>query len=522
MPRMIASSSSRLPSHTSLVWRLSSLKGMYDMWAAAREVIPAEPDAGAKTGGAKPVGFVTQEPVVRRLELYFRGRVGASRGAAPLPLERIGAMRSYSARSVEAYEKIEQVGEGTYGEVFMARSRDDSSLVALKKVKLEGEREGFPITAIREIKILKSLNHDNVINMKEIVTSKNKSSIYMVFEYMDHDLTGLAGREGIKFSVPQIKCYMQQLLTGLNYCHLNNILHRDIKGANLLIDNNGVLKLADFGLARSCALENSRALTNRVITLWYRPPELLLGTQAYGPAVDTWSAGCIFAELLLGKPILQVRVSSDARLPRRAKARGRASNSPRVPNPPSSLFLGFFFLKPQGKSETEQLDLIFKLCGTPSAEDWPGLHSLPWAKTILPTKKAYPRRVQEVFRRAPPSARRLVERFLTLDPEKRVTARDALDSDYFWEEPLPCKPGDLPKYEPSHEFQTRKRKQEASKAREEHARARAPAPSAGAGYGAAAKYAGYRAAAPLGSWAAPAAGGMTASWAQPKKKDEAE
>lgn len=519
MPRMIAISSSRLPSHTSLVWRLSSLKGMYDMWAAAREVIPAEPDASAKTGGAKPAGLVTE--LVERLELYFRGRVGASRGAVPLPLERIGAMRSYSARSVEAYEKIEQVGEGTYGEVFMARSRDDSSLVALKKVKLEGEREGFPITAIREIKILKSLNHDNVINMKEIVTSKNKSSIYMVFEYMDHDLTGLAGREGIKFSIPQIKCYMQQLLTGLNYCHLNNILHRDIKGANLLIDNNGVLKLADFGLARSCALENSRALTNRVITLWYRPPELLLGTQAYGPAVDTWSAGCIFAELLLGKPILQVRVSSDARLPRRAKARGRASNSPRVPNPPSSLFLGFFFLKPQGKSETEQLDLIFKLCGTPSAEDWPGLHSLPWAKTILPTKKAYPRRVQEVFRRAPPSARRLVERFLTLDPEKRVTARDALDSDYFWEEPLPCKPGDLPKYEPSHEFQTRKRKQEASRAQEERAR-RAPAPGAGAGYGAAAKYAGYRAAAPLGSWAAPAAGGMTASWAQPKKKDEAE
>ena len=183
--------------------------------------------------------------------------------------------------------------------------------------------------------------------------------------------------------------------------------------------------------------------------------------------------------------------------------------------------MGFFFLKPQGKSETEQLDLIFKLCGTPSAEDWPGLHSLPWAKTILPTKKAYPRRVQEVFRRAPPSARRLVERFLTLDPEKRVTARDALDSDYFWEEPLPCKPGDLPKYEPSHEFQTRKRKQEASRAQEERAR-RAPAPGAGAGYGAAAKYAGYRAAAPLGSWAAPAAGGMTASWAQPKKKDEAE
>ena len=165
--------------------------------------------------------------------------------------------------------------------------------------------------------------------------------------------------------------------------------------------------------------------------------------------------------------------------------------------------------------------MIFKLCGTPSAEDWPGLHSLPWAKTILPTKKAYPRRVQEVFRRAPPSARCLVERFLTLDPEKRVTARDALDSDYFWEEPLPCKPGDLPKYEPSHEFQTRKRKQEASRAQEERARARrrrAPAP----GTRAAAKYAGYRAAAPARLVGGACRGGMTASWAQPKKKEEAE
>ena len=100
---------------------------------------------------------------------------------------------------------------------------------------------------------------------------------------------------------------MKQLLTGLTYCHLNNILHRDIKGSNLLIDNQGVLKLADFGLARPCALENSKTLTNRVITLWYRPPELLLGTRAYGPAVDMWSAGCIFAELLQGRPIFPVR-----------------------------------------------------------------------------------------------------------------------------------------------------------------------------------------------------------------------
>jgi cyclin-dependent kinase 12/13 len=268
-------------------------------------------------------------------------------------------MRMESARSVEDhFEKLEQIGEGTYGQVYMARSNFSGEIVALKKVRMDNEKEGFPITAIREIKILKSLDHKNVIKMKEIVTSKNKTSIYMVFEYMDHDLAGLADRPGMKFSVPQIKCYMHQLLTGLNYCHLNNILHRDIKGSNLLIDNNGILKLADFGLARSCALENSKPLTNRVITLWYRPPELLLGSQSYGPAVDMWSAGCIFAELLQGKAILT------------------------------------------GKNEMEQLDLIFKLCGTPTSTEWPDVDKLPWSKSFL-SRKPYPRRVQEVFRRSP-------------------------------------------------------------------------------------------------------------------------
>lgn len=325
-------------------------------------------------------------------------------------------LRAETSRSVDVFEKLEQVGEGTYGQVYMARSRFDGEIVALKKIRMDNEKEGFPITAIREIKILKSLDHKNVIKLKEIVTSKNKGSIYMVFEYMDHDLTGLADRPGIRFTVPQIKCYMKQLLTGLTYCHLNNILHRDIKGSNLLIDNQGVLKLADFGLARPCVLENSKSLTNRVITLWYRPPELLLGTQTYGPAVDMWSAGCIFAELLHGKPILP------------------------------------------GKDEMEQLDLIFKLCGSPGVDDWPDFPELPWSKKFT-KQKPFPRRTHEVFRRFPLSARILVDGLLALNPGNRISAKDALDSDYFWEEPMPCGSQDLPKYEPSHEFQTRKRRQ---------------------------------------------------------------
>ena len=312
-------------------------------------------------------------------------------------------------------------------QVYMARCKETQDIVALKKIRMDNEKEGFPITAIREIKILKKLRHKNVVDLKEIVTSKanasngHKGSIYLVFEYMDHDLTGLAERPGMKFSLPQIKCYMKQLLTGLHYCHINNILHRDIKGSNLLINNNGVLKLADFGLAKSITNENANPLTNRVITLWYRPPELLLGATQYGPSVDMWSAGCIFAELVHGKPILP------------------------------------------GKGEMEQLDLIFRLCGTPTPENWPDADKLPYAKHFK-QKKHYPRRLREVFARFSPSAKDLVERFLTLDPTKRITAVQALDSDWFWEDPIACEPEDLPRYEPSHEFQTKKRRQEAKRA----------------------------------------------------------
>ncbi|KAL6340442.1 hypothetical protein AAG906_006106 [Vitis piasezkii] len=310
--------------------------------------------------------------------------------AAPGQLN-ISESPSWGSRSVDCFEKLEQIGEGTYGQVYMAREIKTGEIVALKKIRMDNEREGFPITAIREIKILKKLHHENVIKLKEIVTSpgpekddqgrpdgnKYKGGIYMVFEYMDHDLTGLADRPGMRFSVPQIKCYMRQLLTGLHYCHVNQVLHRDIKGSNLLIDNEGNLKLADFGLARSFSNDHNGNLTNRVITLWYRPPELLLGTTRYGPAVDMWSVGCIFAELLHGKPIFP------------------------------------------GKDEVGCSLLIFDR------------HALE-----------------------------LLERMLTLDPSQRISAKDALDAEYFWTDPLPCDPKSLPKYESSHEFQTKKKRQQ--------------------------------------------------------------
>lgn len=338
---------------------------------------------------------------------------------------------TWGSRSVDCFEKLEQIGEGTYGQVYMAREIKTGEIVALKKIRMDNEREGFPITAIREIKILKKLHHENVIKLKEIVTSpgpekddqgrpdgnKYKGGIYMVFEYMDHDLTGLADRPGMRFTVPQIKCYMRQLLTGLHYCHVNQVLHRDIKGSNLLIDNEGNLKLADFGLARSFSNEHNANLTNRVITLWYRPPELLLGTTRYGPAVDMWSVGCIFAELLHGKPIFP------------------------------------------GKDEPEQLNKIFELCGAPDEVNWPGVTKTPWYNQFKPTRPMK-RRLREVFRHFDRHALELLEKMLTLDPGQRITAKDALDAEYFWTDPLPCDPKSLPKYESSHEFQTKKKRQQ--------------------------------------------------------------
>ncbi|KAI8283198.1 Serine/threonine-protein kinase [Colletotrichum sp. SAR11_240] len=207
------------------------------------------------------------------------------------------------------YDLLGKLGEGTFGEVHRAKSKKTGAHVALKKIIMHHEKDGFPITALREIKLLKLLSHKNVLQLVDMAvehpqraSDKRKRPImYMATPYMDHDLSGLLDNPSVTFTEPQIKCYMLQLLEGLRYLHDNHILHRDMKAANLLINNKGILQIADFGLARHYegptpksghgAGEGKREYTGLVVTRWYRPPELLLHLKKYTTAIDVWGVG---------------------------------------------------------------------------------------------------------------------------------------------------------------------------------------------------------------------------------------
>ncbi|KAG2313996.1 hypothetical protein Bca4012_064621 [Brassica carinata] len=326
------------------------------------------------------------------------------------------AIKGWVPRRADSFEKLDKIGQGTYSNVYRARDLNQKKIVALKKVRFDNlEPESVRFMA-REIQILRRLDHPNIIKLEGLVTSRMSCSLYLVFEYMEHDLAGLASHPAVKFSESQVKCYLQQLLSGLDHCHSRGVLHRDIKGSNLLIDNSGVLKIADFGLASFFDPRQTQPLTSRVVTLWYRPPELLLGATRYGAAVDLWSTGCILAELYAGKPTMP------------------------------------------GRTEVEQLHKIFKLCGSPSEEYWVK-SKLPHATIFKPTQP-YKRVVDETFKEFPQPALALLETLLSVNPDDRGTATSALESEFFSTRPLPCDPSSLPKYPPSKELDARMRDEE--------------------------------------------------------------
>ncbi|KAJ1965726.1 serine/threonine protein kinase, CMGC, CDC2/CDK sub [Dispira parvispora] len=368
-------------------------------------------------GGGGPPSYPTPSP--RPAMVPPSPSATSSYSPSPPLAKKPDTKKFMGCSKLEDYEQLTKLGEGTFGEVHKARHRSQGNIVALKRILMHNEKDGVPITAIREIKILKALDHPNIVPLIDMAVERGSSrerrraGIYMVFPYMDHDLTGLLENPSVRFTTSQIKCYMRQLLDGMHYLHSQKILHRDMKASNLLINNKGQLRIADFGLARSYDPQQNDRLTNCVVTRWYRPPELLLNDAYYKEAVDMWGVGCVFAEMLRGKPILP------------------------------------------GTSDIDQLDRIFRLCGSPTEQTMPGWTELPGCNGVR-SFKSYPRRVRDEFITYGRQAADLLDKLLVLDPKKRLSASQALAHDYFWTDPLPASPDDLPTYESSHEYDRRK------------------------------------------------------------------
>lgn len=202
---------------------------------------------------------------------------------------------------MQKYEKLEKIGEGTYGTVFKAKNRENHDIVALKRVRLDDDDEGVPSSALREICLLKELKHKNIVRLYDVLHSDKK--LTLVFEHCDQDLKKYFDSLNGEIDADVVKSFMYQLLRGLAFCHSHNVLHRDLKPQNLLINKNGELKLADFGLARAFGIP-VKCYSAEVVTLWYRPPDVLFGAKLYTTSIDMWSAGCIFAELAnAGRPL---------------------------------------------------------------------------------------------------------------------------------------------------------------------------------------------------------------------------
>ncbi|KAJ9451209.1 Cyclin-dependent kinase A-1 [Diplonema papillatum] len=290
------------------------------------------------------------------------------------------------------YSMMAKLGEGTYGVVYEGMDLEKNIKVALKKIRLEMEDEGMPSTALREISVLKTLHHENIVNLLDVVSSSTK--LLLVFEFCDYDLKQMLNTTKQPVRGRKLKSFMQQLLKGLAFCHAHRIIHRDLKPQNLLLLGE-TLKIADFGLARAFQVPLP-AYTHEVVTLWYRAPEILMGEKVYSTVVDTWSCGCIMAEMCNR----------------------------------SALF--------PGDCEIDELFQIFRLLGTPDEKEWPGVTSLPDYKPSFPRwqKKELAKTCKEVDSEGID----LLGKMLRYDPNQRITAASAAKHPWFNELTNPAMP----------------------------------------------------------------------------------
>ena len=327
---------------------------------------------------------------------------------------------------MEKYGKLEKLGEGTYAKVFKGKQRPSGLIVALKEIRLNHD-EGAPSTAIREISLMKELRHPNIVRLLDVVHTEDV--LMLVFEYMDQDMKKYidgcvhnrklrlqqqqqSANQGVKeneliVDVEVIKSFMYQMLRGLAFCHENRILHRDLKPQNLLINTQGHLKLADFGLARAFGIPVN-TFSSEVVTLWYRAVDVLLGSKSYTTSIDMWSAGCILAELYTTRPLFP------------------------------------------GKDDKDQLQMIFTVLGTPTEGTWPNLSQMPQWK---PPGVVYPAArlsqyapLQCILDSDAQSSNNynnnninliggggmdLLERMVVYEPLMRISAADALKHPFF-------------------------------------------------------------------------------------------
>ncbi|XP_055304907.1 cyclin-dependent kinase 1-like [Sitodiplosis mosellana] len=287
---------------------------------------------------------------------------------------------------MEDFVKIEKIGEGTYGVVYKGKNRQTGQIVAMKKIRLEADDEGIPSTAIREISLLKELKHPNIVKLEDVLMEENR--LYLIFEFLSMDLKKYMDTlPQDKLMKPElVRSYLYQISAAMLFCHQRRILHRDLKPQNLLINRDGVIKIADFGLGRAFGIP-VRVYTHEIVTLWYRAPEILLGSQRYSCHVDIWSIGCIFAEMATRKPLFQ------------------------------------------GDSEIDQLFRMFRILKTPTEDIWPGVTSLPDYKESFPcwTQKQLRDQVKVIDS----AGYDLLDQMLTYNPVHRISAKRILEHKFF-------------------------------------------------------------------------------------------